>query len=455
MKSFDTELKKYTDKVRLTASERDTLRSGIVSYIEYHPLSTRMEKGKQVESLPEESFAVLRFSRTAARLAVGLFVLTLVVIPFAAERSVPGEVLYFVKTGITEPVQAQFMSSPYEKIKFETKLVERRITEARTLASEGKLTDEVQTELSKNVKTHTQNVTNQIAELRTQDADGAAIAQIAFNSSLEVQTAVLDATKKDDASPIGALITTMTEASRDAALPSEEQIPSYENLLAHVEDQVTQARTLSETIKKSASPDAVRDIDRRFSDIDRLITESKAEHDAIVATSTDATISKKLVATLQLIQKLATFMTDMDVRKTVTLDALVPVVLSDEERLATAEDAMVTIPERIENVKEKLVSVTDVAIASKVSLGISQSETLSKKVQSALTARDANAADAALSEVKALLSDLENLEDPANSGTDAPQTDGSDSTSTEDGVGDMSTTSPVSSTDATTSAIRS
>ena len=185
MKSFDTELKKYTDKVHLKASERNALRERLLSYMEYHPLPTGMQTSTPAHAMiAGDSFTVLRFTRRTAQIAAGFFALTLVILPFAAERSVPGEVLYLVKTGINETVQAQFAASPYEKIQFETKLVERRIGEARALASEGKLTDEVQNQLTETVKTHTQNVTNQIAALSTEDADGDAIAQIAYNSSL-------------------------------------------------------------------------------------------------------------------------------------------------------------------------------------------------------------------------------------------------------------------------------
>ncbi len=426
MKSFDTELKKYTDKVQLKASERNALRERLLSYMEYHPLPMGMQTSTPAHAMiASESFTVLRFTRRTAQIAAGFFALTLVVLPFAAERSVPGEVLYLVKTGINETVQAQFAASPYEKIEFETKLVERRIGEARALASEGKLTNEVQNQLTETVKTHTKNVTDQIAALSTEDADGAAIAQIAYNSSLEVQTAVLHAEGGEDAeSPIGTMLTAVTEA-RDAALSDEqEQKPSYDALLARVEGEANRAIQLSETIKQSATPDEVRDIDRRLSDIDRLVLEVKAAHDVnAVMTSEEqvvaAGVSKKLIATLRLTQKLIAFMTDIDIRTAITLDTLVPVVLSDDERIANAQETLTATAERILHITEVLPEVSDSGVAAKISLGLEQSEVLSANVEGALAVPDIEAAETNLKELVAIVSDLEALQEKPNGTPDA------------------------------------
>jgi hypothetical protein len=472
MRSFDTEFKKYTDTVRLKASERSALRARVLSYMEYHPLPKTLDVQEPVPSLVSSvSFGAFRFTRRGAQLAGGLLALVLIVLPFAAEHSIPGQVLYLVKTGINEPVQAQFAASPYEKIEFETKLVERRIAEARALAQEGKLTEDVQTELTETVKEHTQNVNDQIAALRTQDADGAAIAQIAFNSSLEVQSAVLHAEGGENAaSPIGTMLTTVVEA-RDAASSSEEQAPSYDALLARVEGEAAHARELSETITESATADEANNIQRRLSDIDRLIREVKASHDAQVSAASASTtasssveayaakkdtgedLSGKLVSTLQVTQKLIAFMTDIDVRAAVPLDTLVPVVLSDDERIAHANDALTSIAERITHITEALPEVTDSEVAARISAGLAQNETLSVQAHEALEAMDLDAAESAVAELTTRTADLESLEatssttpaaEDVSTETESVSEDASSTaTSSEGGLGDTSATPPA------------
>ena len=220
------------------------------------------------------------------------------------------------------------------------------------------------------------------------------------------------------------MLTAVTEA-RDAALSDEqEQKPSYDALLARVEGEANRAIQLSETIKQSATPDEVRDIDRRLSDIDRLVLEVKAAHDVnAVMTSEEqvvaAGVSKKLIATLRLTQKLIAFMTDIDIRTAITLDTLVPVVLSDDERIANAQETLTATAERILHITEVLPEVSDSGVAAKISLGLEQSEVLSANVEGALAVPDIEAAETNLKELVAIVSDLEALQEKPNGTPDA------------------------------------
>src|SRR5690606_8164154 len=134
------------------ASERSDLRERVVAYMEYHPLSRTIETrpakrhgfgfGKVKGKLTTLASGI-GFSALPARIAAGAFAVLLVVtVPFAAEHAAPGDVLYLIKTKVNEPVLAQFNNTPYEKVVFETTLMERRIAEARLLAKEGKLNEE-------------------------------------------------------------------------------------------------------------------------------------------------------------------------------------------------------------------------------------------------------------------------------------------------------------------------
>lgn len=144
MKSFESDIKKYAEKTRLKAIEREMVRDRILSYMEYHPLKKESLKVPVLSTLQAHEFTYIRFNTLWIKVAGGVFALVLVVgVPFLAERSVPGDVLYLVKTGFNEGIRTQLASSPYEKVQLETKLMERRISEARLLASEGKLTEAV------------------------------------------------------------------------------------------------------------------------------------------------------------------------------------------------------------------------------------------------------------------------------------------------------------------------
>lgn len=406
MKSFETELKKYTDKTRMKASERSELRERIFAYMEYHPLPKQVNNTRTLaHSIPSDSFMVVHFNKIYVRVAGGVFALFIIVAPFFAEQSVPGDVLYLVKTGVNETVQGQLANSPYEKIEFETKLMERRITEARVLASEGKLTEEVKQQITDTVKEHTTAVQAGLAELRTQDAEGAAIAEISFNASLEVQSAMLGAdTEIEDDSLVESIMVVMNDA-REGVIESQiENTASYESLIAQVERETTRAFELFTTIKKSATEEEISDIDRRLSDINRLTEEAKQVHDEDSEAATG-----DLGATLGLIQKLVAFMSDIDVRETVQLADLVPVMLSDIERTEIVKSEIEALNEIKVLVTDRLAALAESGISEKVNEALTQIDSLILQTTVALETGDITNAEIAVTEARALMADVDVL----------------------------------------------
>ena len=61
------------------------------------------------------------------------------VLAYEAEKSLPGENLYFIKVGITEPVRDRANLSPENKAQWESVKTIRRLEEALDLAAQGKL----------------------------------------------------------------------------------------------------------------------------------------------------------------------------------------------------------------------------------------------------------------------------------------------------------------------------
>lgn len=406
MKSFDTDIKKYTERTHLKASERRELRERIFAYMEYHPLPKQpMEVVKLSEGLLSESFITLHFNPLYARIASGVLVLILVVAPFVAERSVPGDVLYLVKTGVNETIQGQLANSPYEKIVFETKLMERRITEARVLANEGKLTEEVQTQIAETVKGHTDAVQQGLAELREQDADGAALAQITFNTSLEVQTAMIQATidTATDTAPMDSILVIVNDAHEQGLSDQGGDTPSYEGLIAQVERETTRAYELFADAKDLATEEEIGDINRRLDDINRMTLEAKERN-----TTNPEMSAGDLATTLGLIQKLIAFMTDIDVRNTVDLENLVPVILSDEERARSVQEEMTVLSTVLrDEIRARLDRVDDLAVREKVESGLITIDESLVKATIALEASDVALAENVVKEARALMTDID------------------------------------------------
>lgn len=420
MKSFDSELKKYTEKVRLRATERRELRERILTYMEYHPLPKQARK-KATSTLPSENFVTVRFNTLYTRMIAGaLTVLLLIVVPVAAERSVPGDMLYPVKTQINESLRSQFVNSPYEQVTFETELLERRVSEARLLAREGRLTEEVEASIAQTVRGHADAAQKGLAALKSSDADEAAIAEISYGSALEVQSAVLGTSMGNSATATeNGIANALREAQANASAQKGTTTPSYERLMARVEMETTRAYELFESIKEPATDEERAKIERRLADVERSVKEAQELHEE---DENDA--PTELAQALAQTQKLIAFMTDIDVRENVALDTLIPILLTDEERRVLIDHRITASQTQWEEISARTESLEDAAISEKVSVGSARVKELFATATSALAEGDIEAAEGALAEIEPLIADLVDLTGASSTSTTTPSGNG-------------------------------
>lgn len=465
MKSFDTDIKKYAHKTRLKASERAELRERLVSYMEYHPFPQQYATATAVRSQRFALGAVLSrvasFNTLFTRVAAGaLTVLLIVTVPFAAEQATPGDVLYPIKTKFNEPLLSQFNSSPYEKVAFETELMERRIAEARLLAKEGKLTEETEAALAASVAGHATAVQQGIDALKESDAEGAAIAEITFGSTLDVQSAVLGSATVSSPESTDSIATAVRTAKSVADAQRGTTTPSYERLMAHVEQETTRAYELFNAINDAATAEEKEKIERRLADISVKIASAQdakknpvaaapqmedastgtmmlmaAKSAPTAATATPTQSSTALLSTtLSDLKKLIVFMTDIDVRTSVTLDTLVPMSPTPAEEAAGHLESLMV---RFDVITAR---ITETAVVDAIE---AQYDALSERMQAAMIARDAGNTE----ELQAILGDITMMIASVEEILVAPTVEGA-ATSTTSTVGTATATPRVATTTA-------
>lgn len=388
MKRFSQQFHKSASGVRLKAEEKRELRERVVAYMEYHPLPDGQRT--TVAPLHTEPFAMVSVPFGLLwRGVAGVFVLLLVFVPILAERSVPGDTLYAVKVQFNEELRSTLTFDSYQKVEWETQRLNRRLAEARLLASEGRLTEEVEAQVAKAVRTHSENAQREIDELRTVDIDGATIASIELGTTLAVQSeslrqaqeqaqadaaAATDAEANATSAPTTAQVATAeadpatdliasaidesraaTEASRGTSTP-----PAYDKLMAKVEQNTTRIYELRDSIRGVAPETKLTEVQRRIEDLERAIAAAIEQH-----SQDELAARQRLVDILERTQKLIVYMTEIEVVETVDIDRLVPIELTPEEEATISANLRSEIKQRQARIAELLPQVTDPGVVEK------------------------------------------------------------------------------------------
>lgn len=130
----------------------------------------------------------------------------------AAEQALPGDLLYPVKTNVTEGVIGIFSTSPEEKADLQARLASRRLGEVTQLALSGRLTSESRAQLEQEVTKHIAQIDTQVAALKAQNN---------FKDAIEVSSR-LEVSLRDNVRALGEIDGTVnTETTAVAVAVSE------------------------------------------------------------------------------------------------------------------------------------------------------------------------------------------------------------------------------------------
>lgn len=125
-------------RVALRPEEKNDARAALVAFMDAHPLPT------QETPVPAPRWSLFPLPLNLRPIPV-LLVLILSLsgsgaLAYAAEDTLPGDLLYPVKVRVTEPIVAALTFSPRAKVEVQTRFATRRLEEVERLAQKGTLT---------------------------------------------------------------------------------------------------------------------------------------------------------------------------------------------------------------------------------------------------------------------------------------------------------------------------
>lgn len=130
--------------IKLSSDEKMNLFAYLDTYSKEHPALVPEKQNMWL------LFVQHRVTYSLAMLAICLFVGAGVT--FAAESSLPGDVLYPVKIYVNEPVKAVTKVTPKAKAKYEEEKVIKRLGEVEELVKKGKFDDKKRTQVEREVE---------------------------------------------------------------------------------------------------------------------------------------------------------------------------------------------------------------------------------------------------------------------------------------------------------------
>ncbi|MFH0873853.1 MAG: hypothetical protein V1846_03390 [Candidatus Komeilibacteria bacterium] len=147
---------------QLTAQEKQFGKEQLLSYIQQHPLTGQAIIGSP--RITTWSWPRLRWAYFSSGILI-LLVAVSASVSYAAENSLPGDILYPIKISVNEEIRSGLAITPEAKTRWTAEQITRRLDEAVTLASQQKLSPEIENNLSNQVTTNTAKLNQQLKDL--------------------------------------------------------------------------------------------------------------------------------------------------------------------------------------------------------------------------------------------------------------------------------------------------
>ncbi len=175
------DLIKILKQIKLTDSEKNHSRGGLLKFMADHSVRTH-----KLSPVPRGRFFRLMPASLIIALLVGGGV------SFAAEQSLPGDILFPVKVSLNENIKTALALNAESKAKIQSALAQKRLEEAEKLAVQGRLNEATKTEIELNFANRANKVKKIVTDLEAKgNIDLAAKISSNFETALKAHQSIL------------------------------------------------------------------------------------------------------------------------------------------------------------------------------------------------------------------------------------------------------------------------
>lgn len=283
--------------IKLSDSSRARIQNNLHEYAAFHSVRDG-EAGRSIGVVPTGA------SLFSFKFATMPFVILLAVMigggtSLAAQGSVPGDILYPIKTSVNENIRGALAVSVDSEAKLQANLLEERLKEAQELQAKGRLTGDTATKVATNISAQT-NRANAVADRSSEPVQVETKAKIALSIQNFLATTNLDATLAAEISP--SVATTMATSIATSKMSSDLATGLYD-INAYRADMKARTKALADVMQKNQAKIAAGtylNLNVKVTEATKLTAEAEtqAEADARATLDKAATLTGEVEATL-------------------------------------------------------------------------------------------------------------------------------------------------------------
>lgn len=291
-------LLRETKKISFTTNEKTSIRNTLSLFIQKNPVRNGLENRHRFQIHQRSFLTLLNWFEPKTAMPI-ILVITLLVgatTSYAADESLPGDLLYPLKLHVNEGVRGALTLSAEGRAEWEARILERRLEEAEKLALKGEFNTETRENLESRLEDRVTKIQVRIEALEEdEDFESAADISSRFETSLRAHIRILEklsSNNPDSKTEVDLLLAKLKikeELAATARKEKESKISSgrvlgvraaAEGKLKASENKIAEVRKFLERTKESLGAEATAEAEARLKLAEDTITQGRVKLDA-------------------------------------------------------------------------------------------------------------------------------------------------------------------------------